>query len=125
MTSDERIMKADRTLSCYRKLKSILESSENLGDYANVDLDAVKADLFELHRSVTSLYPSSERLLLIQHYINGNTFEVCAELLGISRRSVFRLRKRALELYFNKRIGEGKDGSDLCPSARSTAVFNG
>ena len=90
---------ADRKLSCYRKLKSIIEAAEFLGEYAEIDAGAVKADLFEIRRSVMSLPPSPERLLLIQHYINGNTFEVCAELLGISRRSVFRMRKRALALY--------------------------
>lgn len=96
MTAEEM---ADRKLSCYMKLKNMLEAAEYLGDYAEIDAGSVKADLFEIRRSVMSLPPSPERLLLIQHYINGNTFEVCAELLGISRRSVFRLRRRALALY--------------------------
>lgn len=96
MTAEEL---ADRKLSCYMKLKSIIEAAEYLGEYAEIDAASVKADLFEIRRSVMSLPPSPERLLLIQHYINGNTFEVCAELLGISRRSVFRLRRRALGLY--------------------------
>lgn len=107
MTAEET---ADRKLSCYRKLKSILEAAEFLGDYAEIDAGAVKADLFEIRRSIMSMPPSPERLLLIQHYINGNTFEVCAELLGISRRSVFRLRKRALAQYI--RQAETKDAGD-------------
>lgn len=106
MTAEEA---ADRKLSCYRKLKSILESAEFLGEYAEIDAGAVKADLFEIRRSIMSMPPSPERLLLIQHYINGNTFEVCAELLGISRRSVFRLRKRALAGYIRHDTGDTGD----------------
>ncbi len=63
------------------------------------DITTLRAELFFIRRSVLRLPESPEKLLLYRHFICGDTMESCAELLGISRRSVFRLRLRALDLY--------------------------
>ncbi len=57
----------------------------------------IKARMFQVKRFVTSLPSDDRKLLLYYHYIHGETVEKCGELLGISRRSAFRLKSRALE----------------------------
>ena len=59
----------------------------------------LRAQSFAIYRSITDMPPSKEKLLLYYYYIQGYTLEVCAEYIGISRRSVFRLKISALELY--------------------------
>ena len=59
----------------------------------------LRAQAFSVYRSVMDMPPSKEKLLLYYHYLRFETLESCAELLGISRRSVFRLKNSALELY--------------------------
>lgn len=69
----------------------------------------IKAMMFEIKRFITSLPPDDRKLFLYYHYIKGETVEKCGELLHISRRSAFRLKKRALEyaaLKYNR--------SDIC-----------
>lgn len=63
------------------------------------------ARMFEVRHFIMSLPNGNEKLLLYYHYIKGETVEKCAELLGISRASGFRLKKRALTLatsYLNR-----------------------
>ena len=90
------IRSAAARLSCYILYKNLLDSgmAEELNEEINL-----RAELFELRRSVLSLPDSRERFYLYNRYIHGRTTEKCAELLGISRRSAFRLRERALALY--------------------------
>lgn len=57
----------------------------------------IKARMFEIKRFVTSLPPDDRKLLLYYHYIRGESVPRCGELLGMSRRSAFRLKARALE----------------------------
>ena len=62
------------------------------GDAGNVALN-----MFEVRRFVLSLSDSNEKLFLFYHYIHGASVEKTADLMGISRRSAFRLKKRSLE----------------------------
>ena len=59
----------------------------------------LRAQFFAVRRSVSDMPPSKEKLFLHYYYILGYTLETCAEHLGISRRSVFRLKISSLELY--------------------------
>ena len=52
--------------------------------------------MFEIRRFVLSLGNCNEKLFLFYHYIHGESVERCAELMKISRRSAFRLKRRAL-----------------------------
>ena len=69
----------------------------------------IRLKMFEIRRFVLSLGNCNEKLFLFYHYIHGESVERCAELIKISRRSAFRLKKRALafagrklERYFEK-----------------------
>ncbi len=57
----------------------------------------IKAKMFEVKRFVTSLSSDDRKLFLYYYYIHGETIEKCGELLGVSRRTAYRLKRRALE----------------------------
>lgn len=71
------------------------------------ELSLAHAKMFEVRHFIMSMQNCDEKLLLYYHYIRGNPVEKCAELIGISRSSAFRLKKRALtlaaELYSQKK----------------------
>ena len=92
----EKIKAADNRLSCYILYKNLLESGMTERTHEDLNL---RAEMFELRRSILSMPDSRERFFLYNRYIHGRTVETCAELLGISRRSAFRLREKALLLY--------------------------
>ena len=56
----------------------------------------IRMKMFTIRRFVLSLGNCNEKLFLFYHYIHGESVERCAELIKISRRSAFRLKKRAL-----------------------------
>lgn len=60
------------------------------------ELSLARAKMFEIRHAIMALPNSEEKLLLYYHYIKGEPVEKCAELLGISRSSAFRMKKRAL-----------------------------
>ena len=57
----------------------------------------IKAKMFEVKRFVTTLSSDDRKLFLYYYYIHGETIEKCAELLCVSRRTAYRLKRRALE----------------------------
>ncbi|MBQ8345699.1 MAG: hypothetical protein IJY42_05495 [Clostridia bacterium] len=57
-----------------------------------------RARMFEIRHFVMSMDNSDEKLFLYYHYIKGQSVERCGELLGLSRSSAFRMKKRALLL---------------------------
>ena len=65
-------------------------------DGAFNDAPLARAKMFEVRHFIMGMKNSDEKLLLYYHYIRGESVEKCAELLGISRSSGFRLKKRAL-----------------------------
>ena len=56
-----------------------------------------RAKMFSVRRFVMGVDVACFKQLLFYHYIKGETVERCAEFMGISRRSAFRIKKRALE----------------------------
>ncbi len=52
--------------------------------------------LTSIRATVLAVEEPNEKIFLFQHYIRGNTVETCAEILDISVRTAFRLKKRAL-----------------------------
>ena len=72
----------------------------------------MKSRMFEIRRFVLSLGKCNEKIFLFYHYVHGESVTRCAELMNISRRSAFRLKKRALsyaaERYprFEKQLSE-------------------
>ena len=67
-------------------------------EYKSNDCALCRAKMFEIRHFIMSLKNCDEKLLLYYHYVRSETVERCAELLGISRSSGFRLKKKALAL---------------------------
>jgi hypothetical protein len=60
------------------------------------ELTLAHAKMFDVRHFIMMMQNCDEKLFLYQHYIRGESVERCAELLGISLSSAFRLKKRAL-----------------------------
>ncbi len=61
-----------------------------------VEFSVARTKMYEVRHFIMSLENSNEKLMLYYHYVRGESVERCAELLGISRSSGFRLKRRAL-----------------------------
>ena len=103
------VFKMAELLSEYSVFRKILDIETNKGKYygnSNFENDLypfygeksdITVKMFEIRRFVLSLGAKNEKLFLFYHYIHGESVGRVAELMGISRRSAFRLKKRALE----------------------------
>ena len=103
---------ARKYLSEYTVFRKLLEMNEYEKKYfgkseKTVDIEGkryllpgsdgeIRMKMFEIRRFVLSLGNCNEKLLLFYHYVHGESVERCAELMKISRRSAFRLKRRAL-----------------------------
>ena len=56
----------------------------------------VLVKMYDIRRFVLSLGSGTEKLFIFDHYIHGESVGRVAELMGISRRSAFRIKRRAL-----------------------------
>ncbi len=117
----EAALTAEKYLEKYSVFRKMIEmgvygvnyfgKAENLIDTHGRDASlcgsraAAEAAMFAIRRFVLSLGASNEKVFLFYHYIHGETTERCAELMNISRRQAFRLKKRALELA-GRRLGK-------------------
>ena len=61
-----------------------------------------KAKMFGVRHFILDLPNGDHKLFLYYHYVKCESVERCAELLGISRRSAFRLKSKALALAYKK-----------------------
>jgi len=52
----------------------------------------------EIESTVLSLVGARERRLLFYRYLRGERMERCAELIGVSRRTAFRVHQKALHV---------------------------
>ena len=121
------IRMAEDFLKAYRTNGKLLRleryEREFFGSKDNCDYEAIgevplaRARMYEVRHLINSLPNCDEKLLLYYHYIKGENVERCAELLGISRSSGFRLKKRAHNLVAevlieknSKKDEAGKEG---------------
>ena len=74
-------------------LRSREWSSERPGD-----LTLARVKMFEIRNFILSLPNSNEKILLYIHYIDCEPIERCGDIMGISRSSAFRLKRKALAL---------------------------
>lgn len=98
-------------LNKYEKEYFSSDLFEDCGEIPIFDETILKAKMFEVKRFVLSLGNCNEKLILYYHYIREEPVERCSELIGISRRSGFRLKNRALtyaEKYFVEYINNKK-----------------
>ena len=75
----------------------ILLKKEDESPLSSTETSGIRVKMFTLKRFVLSLGGCNEKLFLFYHYIHGESVGRVAELMGISRRSAFRLKKRALD----------------------------
>ena len=79
-----------------------------------VEFAVVRAKMYQTRHFVLNIKNSNEKLLLYYHFIRGESVERCAELLGISRSSAFRLKKKALCVaYMSSISAENKVDIDI------------
>ena len=70
--------------------------------YSEPDIDILseapfaRAKMYGVRHFILSIKNSDEKLFLYYRYVKGESMERCAELLGMSPRSVYRLQTRAL-----------------------------
>ena len=72
------------------------------------DAPLARARMFEIRHFIMTMQNSNEKLFLYYHYVRGDSVDRCAELIGISRSSAFRLKKRALALAAEKYVARRK-----------------
>ena len=102
------IKRAEDYLKGYRTNGKLLRleryEREYFGTKDNCDFEAMgeiplaRARMYEVRHLINSLPNCDEKLLLYYHYIKGENVERCAELLGVSRSSAFRMKKRGHEM---------------------------
>lgn len=72
------------------------------------EFSLARSKMFEVRHFIVNMDNSNEKLMLYYHYVHCDTVEKCAELMGISRSSAFRLKKRALEEAYKYGVRTGK-----------------
>ena len=89
----------DRILRSYRKMNEILSTSRSFFRAGQTEIDetAVQAEMYSLRAMILAVEDPRERMFLYHYYIKGQTIEMCAKILGISMRSVFRIKNSALD----------------------------
>lgn len=99
----------NRYLRDYRRTYSMLRASSLTKRFSYEDTFSTDADeaifrskMFEIRSLILSIEQIPEKMLLYYYYVKGFTLERCAKVLGISRRSVYRLKLRALDLALEK-----------------------
>ena len=97
---------ADRSLRGYRKMADALRSAnswgQRFGDDGCFDEASMMAQMYALRSRILSVEDMRERMFLYHHYIRGATLEDCAQALGVSLRTVSRIKNRALDSVIEK-----------------------
>ena len=101
-------VECDRILRSYRQMNSVLLSSRSygrvFGDEDKIDEAAMRAQMYSIRSAILDVEDSRERLFLYHYYIKGHTLETCAKILGISRRSIYRLKVTSIDKIAKKLI---------------------
>lgn len=105
---------ADRHLREYGRMDSILRSSQSygrrIGDLECLDDTAILAQMYSLRSCILEVDDPRERMLLYHHYIKGRTVDTCANLIGVSPRTAYRLKNSALDsvaIILNRKNASG------------------
>ena len=91
----------DRVLRSYRTMNDVLMSSRawgrTFGEDDNLDEAAMRAQMYAIRSAILEVEDSRERLFLYHYYVKGRTLEACAKILGVSRRSIYRIKVKAID----------------------------
>lgn len=112
--NEENIEEMKDYLSGYKLCRDLLELEKYEREFLRSrewtserpgDLSLARAKMFEIRHFILELPNSNEKILLYLHYIDCEPIERCGDIMGISRSSAFRLKKRALSLALNVKNG--------------------
>lgn len=99
----------NRYFKDYRRAYSQLRAAQftrkfgsDASSLAEAEDAAFHARMFEIKLFISSLDSGDEKMFLYYYYIKGLTMEKCAKALGISRRSVYRLKLKSLDIALEK-----------------------
>lgn len=98
---EEKQEKVKKYLESYLTYKEMLYADEYAKDYSDTEIPLcdgiiLRAKMHEIESFVRSLPVCREQNMLFQHYIRGHSVEFCGEMLDVSRRTAFRVIKRAI-----------------------------
>ena len=93
----------------YKRIFTIVLDSLGIGemtdskDYGDADVplcDSIilKAKMNEIERFIRSLPVCREQTLLYNHYVRGHSIDFCGEMMYVSRRTAYRIAKKAIEI---------------------------
>ena len=108
----EEYKKAEEFLRGYKISKNLFKIDlyeKSMGQLSEWDAESpnelflARAKMFDVRHIIMDMPNGDEKLLLYFHYIKGESVERCGELLGVSRASAFRLKKRAVELFVRQK----------------------
>ncbi|MBR2906962.1 MAG: sigma-70 family RNA polymerase sigma factor [Clostridia bacterium] len=114
------VREVEAYLTDYRTSARMIEMNRYERDYLGIrikregaDLSRetevyLKAKMYDVRAFVLSIPDCDEKLLLYYHYIHGQNMSRCAELLDISRATVYRLKQRALRtaaVLYREKLG--------------------
>ena len=89
-------------MQSYKVYKEMLYAGRYAKEYTDTsdiplcDGVILQAKMHEIEQFIRSLPVCREQNMLFQHFVRGHSVEFCGELLDISRRTAFRLIKRAI-----------------------------
>ena len=97
------LVEAENELRGYGLMEKQLKASryerEFFGRAGTGEEAFLQAKQYALRKRIYELPNCPEKLFLDLHYLRGHSVERCAELMDISRRTAFRLKKRAIALF--------------------------
>ena len=76
---------------------------EEYPDVTNGLIDA-RMEMYKIRHFIMDLPNGEEKLRLYFHYVKGESIEHCSELIGVSRRSAFRLRHKAMRMAYDELV---------------------
>lgn len=91
-----RKMRDERTAEGRLGMYRMWATMAGLGRLSAEDAAMLRLRMREVERSVGALPMGDERLVIELHDLGGASMERCAEQMGISRSTVYRLRRRAI-----------------------------
>lgn len=100
---------AERRLRAYRESGEILRASHRFFEGGSTETDeaVIHAQMYSTRALILSVEDVREKVLLYHYYVKGWKLENCARVLGISLRSVYRLKLRALDTVARKLTESG------------------
>lgn len=100
--TEEKEQRVKDYLQSYRIYKEMLYADRYAKEYADAhdiplcDSVILQAKMYEIEQFIKSLPVCREQNMLFQHFVRGHSVEFCGEMLDVSRRTAFRLIKRAI-----------------------------